>query len=257
MRRTLLAFVLGIAATLVTIYMVQQARENQLRVPPWHPFELRADLTLDDLVADGYRLSDMPCGMVHFAKTVGDTTIRYWVNIDCEDYSGKYVQPSLTELELNQEELLAQPADPLDSSSIDAQRSPAPDPWELQRQQDPYWPFDAEEVRQCYQHFYWRHYWFTMASIDSSAILRFVRQHGGLIYAEDWNCSSGGRFSVTNLNNNLVFDCSISRDQELDGNYLPWKLTLITGIPFLDQERYEAHLEREKRKAEYYSTGSE
>ncbi len=252
MKRPLLAFALGILATLATVHLVDRARRNKARVPPWHPFELRSDLTLDDLVADGYRFSDMPCGMVHFAKTIGDTTIRYHINIDCERYKGKHVERLAYDLVLVEEEELIFRDEPADTASQVAAAPAAPDPRELERQQDPYWPIDAKDARRCHQDLSWRHYWFTMETIDSLAIRRWVEQHGGYMYSEDWNCSTGGDFIVVHLKNNLLFNARIDRDHDQDGNFLPWELTMTTSIPFLDHERYEAHLEREKRKDRYY-----
>lgn len=251
MGRVILVFVLGIVAALIMVLLVQRTRRNTPHIPPWHPFEVRSDLTLDDLVADGYRLSDMPCGMVHFAKTLGDTTIRYWINIDCTDYSGKYIEPERPDLEFIEEEIV-----PLDASadtiSSETKQIPESNPWMLQSQEDPYWPFDADEVRGCHQHLNVRYYSFTMETIDSLAIRLWVEQHGGIMYSEDWTCSIGGYFIVKHLMNNLLFDCSISRERDQEGNFLPWKFKITTDIPFLDQEHYNAYLEEEKRKDKFY-----
>lgn len=253
-RTTILAFVLGVAATLLVAHLYQRAGNNAPRVPPWEPFELRSDLTLDDLVADGYRFSDMPCGMIHFSKTIGDTTMRYWVNIDCADYSGKYLAPDYSEVEWNEEEVVPPMDAPSDTSSTEPNQAPDFKRFELDRKQNPYWPFDPDSVRQCYQHLNWRHYWFTMETMDSLAIRQWVEQHDGFMYTEDWNCSDGGSFVVKHLTNNLTFNVRVRRGQDKEGNFLPWEITIISDIPFLDQERYEAYQERQELMYEYYDT---
>jgi len=91
MSRTFLTYLLGVTTVLGVWGICKLMEKSNRIVPPWHPFELRSDLTLDDLVADGYRFSDMPCGMLHFSKTIGDTTIRYYVEFDCEYYKGTYL----------------------------------------------------------------------------------------------------------------------------------------------------------------------
>jgi hypothetical protein len=182
MRRSILIFILGVGATLLTLYLVERVRSNAVRVPPWHPFEVRSDLRLDDLVADGYRFSDMPCGMVHFSKTIGDTTIRYYVDIDCKDYTDKHETRGIHGLNM---------IPPMGTDTS-----------EQQPVKDPHWPFDAREVRGCYQHIYWRHYWFSMETIDSLAIRQFVWDKGGHLFAEHWNSTTGGEFMVENNTTN-------------------------------------------------------
>lgn len=253
MRRSILIFILGVGATLLTLYLVERVRSNAVRVPPWHPFEVRSDLRLDDLVADGYRFSDMPCGMLHFAKTLGDTTIRYYVDIDCEDYSGKYEPPVFSEMELVDEEVI--PPSEADTSYVDTTTVAETDQWERERSEDPYWPLSTRDLRGCYQRVSWRNYWFTMETIDSLAIRQFVENHGGYLFAEHWDRSAGGEFLVRNNSNELTFHCRIERHRDANGNFLPWQFVMNTHIPFLDQARYEEHLERERRRAAFYDHG--
>jgi hypothetical protein len=250
MRRSILIFILGVGATLLAFYVVERVRSNAVRVPPWHPFEVRSDLRLDDLVADGYRFWDMPCGMVHFSKTIGDTTIRYGINISCETYEGKYVREPL---ELS--DYLEDSVEPSDSAAAEEEATRSAKLWELQRLREPYWPFDPDSVRNCYQTNTWRHYWFTMETIDSLAIRQFVENHGGFLFAEHWNSTTGGEFMVGTTTNHLTFSCSIERDHDHEGNYLPWEFVMITKIPFLDQARYEEDLERDRRRAAFYDPG--
>ena len=247
----LLAFGLGAALMAGFFLVAPHFRSRTPVVPPWHPFELRCDLTLDDLVADGYRVSDMPCGMVHFSKSVGDTTIRYWINIQCETYEGKYEPQELVFLESDESEVIPSLDQVPDTSRVEQSTNPV-NFWGEEAALDPYWPFDADGVRKCYQHHYWRHYWFTMAAIDSMSIRRFVERHGGDIIFEQWNCTVGGQLVVHYSPSNLTFVCKLGHEQDQHGQYLPWEFEMITSIPFIDHTRYEEHLKRERKRAVFY-----
>ena len=246
MRRSILIFILGVGATLLAFYVVERVRSNAVRVPPWHPFEVRSDLRLDDLVADGYRFSDMPCGMVHFSKTIGDTTIRYGINISCETYEGRYVRDPL---ELSDD--LEESVEPTDSAQAEAEATRSAMLWELQRLREPYWPFDPDSVRNCYQTNTWRHYWFAMETIDSLAIRQFVLDKGGHLFAEHWNSTTGGEFMVENNTTNLIFTCWISPDRDEVSKNGKWQFTIVTEIPYLDHARYEEDLERQRQIEAY------
>lgn len=251
----LLAFCLGAALTAGFFLVAPQFRSRTPVAPPWHPFELRSDLTLDDLVADGYRVSDMPCGMVHFSKSIGDTSIRYWINIDCETYEGKYEPEPQLLLEMNdtiEVEVIPSGTEHAETANTEDGASISPSPFSGLSMQNPYWPFDADSVRDCYQYHYYRHYWFTMLTVDSLAIRRFVERHGGEIRHEKWNCSAGGQLEVHYEPNNMVFQCSIAREIDHEGNFLPWEFEMITSIPFIDHTRYEEYLERGRTRAAYY-----
>ncbi|MBK9148823.1 MAG: hypothetical protein IPM12_13525 [Flavobacteriales bacterium] len=246
-----LSFGLGAALTAGVFLVAPQFRSRTLVVPPWHPFDLRCDLTLDDLVADGYRVSDMPCGMVHFSKSVGDTTIRYFINIQCETYEGKYESQELIFLESDESEVIPSFDQVPDTSRVENSTYEA-NYWGEEAALNPYWPFDADSVRKCYQHHYWRHYWFTMAAIDSMAIRSFVKQHGGDIICEQWNCSKGGQLVVHYAPNQLTFICTIGQEQDQEGRLLPWEFEMITSIPFIDHTRSEEHSKRERKRSAYY-----
>lgn len=263
MPRPLITYLLGMT-TVLSLWGIWKVVEKSKRiVPPWHPFELRSDLTLDDLVADGYRVSDMPCGMVHFSKTIGDTTIRYWVNIDCEDYRGKHnpqlafdmfleeeVIPSAEEITPSVDETTGS-GKVLDPKTEQPANKDTRSPWHEEVALDPYWPFDRNAARKCYQHISWRHYWFTMETIDSMAVKYFANRYGSFTYDEQWNCSDGGSFKVGNPLNNLSFQCMIHKVDQYDTTNSGWQLTMINDIPFLDQYRYEKHLEWERKRIRY------
>jgi len=264
MSRPLITYLLGVTTVLSLWGPWKVAERSKRIIPPWHPFELRSGLTLDDLVADGYRVSDMPCGMVHFSKTIGDTTIRYWVNIDCEDYRGKH-NPQLVLDMIIEEEVIPSEEEIIPSidetNRIGMEQDPKAErpankdtrsPWHEEVALDPYWPFDRNAARHCYQHIYWRHYWFTMETIDSMAIKYFAERYGCFTYDEQWNCSNGGSFKVSNPLNNLSFHCVIELVDPYDTANSRWQLKMIDHIPFLDHAQYEKHLERERKRKRYF-----
>lgn len=250
----LLAFGLGAALASAVILLAPRFHARALVVPPWHPFELRSDLTLDDLVADGYRFSDMPCGMVHFSKSIGDTTIRYGINIECNSYDGKYEPEPLVLLDTSESEVIPSFEEEQDTVRVGNSTSEAYY-WRNEGAHNAYWPFDPDSVRDCYQHHYWRHFWFTMEVMDSMAIRSFVKQHGGDIICEQWNCSTGGQLVVKYSLSEMIFVCRLGQEQGQEGRLLPWTFEMVTSIPFIDHARYEEHLKRERKRAAYYGLG--
>ncbi|MEZ4757741.1 MAG: hypothetical protein R2817_13005 [Flavobacteriales bacterium] len=249
MRTTLLAFALGIAVTALVLFIYENTRYIEPRIPPWHPFEMHSDLTLDDLVAAGYRFSDMPCGMVHFSKTMGDTTIRYYVNIDCRSCVGKYEEQPLELDQVVQEELI--PGEAIDSVAQEREAERAAQAWELEKAQNPYWPFERNEVRSCYQDLRTRGYTFSMETIDSLAIRSFVERNGGYMQLEQWNCSTGGQFIVLYPQTGCLTLCSILRYMDKDGHPLPWEFTIWNTVPLLDRARMDEEAKRRQEIARY------
>lgn len=250
MRTTLLAFASGIAVTALVLFIHNNTRYSEQSIPPWHPFEMRSDLTLEDLVAAGYRFSDMPCGMVHFSKTMGDTTIRYSVDIDCRSYVGKYEEPPLELDEVVQEEII--PGEAIDSVAREREAERAAQAWELEKAQNPYWPFERNEVRSCYQNLRTRGYTISMETIDSLVMRSFVERNGGYMQLEQWNCSTGGKFMVFYPKTGCWTLCSIDRYMDQDGHPLPWKFTIWKTVPLFDHARMDEEAERRQKISRYY-----
>ncbi|MBK8227042.1 MAG: hypothetical protein IPK70_07685 [Flavobacteriales bacterium] len=244
----LMAFGLGAALTAGFFLVAPQFRSRTPVAPPWHPFELRSDLTLDDLVADGYRVSDMPCGMIHFAKTLGDTTIRYYVDVDCVNWSNPREARQALNPEVVEEELV-EIVPSSDTGSARVSEINWVEEWSKHSAENPYWPFDGDMVRGCHQEILWRHYWFTMDVIDSLAVRRFVAQHEGWMYNEQWDCEQGGVFMVGHASR-LDFACRIHRNFDVDSNVLPWRFEITTSIPFLDHARRAASRDRMRLEEE-------
>ncbi len=69
------------------------------RKPIWEPFEFNPNINLESLVEEGFRFSHMPCGMVHFAKTIGDTTMSYYIDYECIEIEEMLIIENLDELE--------------------------------------------------------------------------------------------------------------------------------------------------------------
>ncbi|MPQ48257.1 hypothetical protein GCQ56_14735 [Marinifilum sp. N1E240] len=58
----------------------------------------------------------------------------------------------------------------------------------------------------------WRHCEIRINNPDSTQIEEFIRKYNGYIIS-DWNMENP-RFFVRNKNNNLIYDCSLQKDQE-------------------------------------------
>ena len=58
----------------------------------------------------------------------------------------------------------------------------------------------------------WRHCEIRINNPDSTQIEEFIRKYNGCIISE-WNMKNP-RFFVRNKNNNLIYDCSLQKDQE-------------------------------------------
>jgi hypothetical protein len=231
--------------------------------PPWHPFELNSNIDLKSLVEEGYRCYSTPCGQAQFIKIVGDTMIQYDVSsIDCNTYEGRY-DPSIYELEY--EEIIQ---DTISSSNSDASSKSETvltdsanhfsglEIWKERHKKNPYYPYDIEEVEDCYQGIDWRVFQISMNNIDSIRIVDYIRKKGGFVITEyqNWNSSAGGDFLVYHDNTDLYFRCSISKDEyyTLDSTK-NWTFTIVRSIPHLDQQRQKLEKQREEKRFQYYS----
>lgn len=211
--------ILSISVLLNLFFILTRIQSKNIYTkPPWEPFELNSNLTLRSLVEDGYRFGGMPCGQVQYFKTIADTTIQYEVGLDCNSYSIFRKQF----LELFNIDYHFQYKEPIAEDS-------------------PSFPFDLEQVKNCYQGIYWRVYSFKMNKPDINKIREFVESKscGILTSTVNWNEDGSGSMIVYNYENYLYFDCQISklRDDEISNKDLEWEFQIISYIPYLDSKR--------------------
>ncbi|GEM_PF-786393 len=235
------------------------------RSPPWHPFELNSNLTLESIVSNGYRLSGAPCGMFMFAKEMGDTTIVYGVNIDCNPYDGKYdpndglmfIQEDTIEL-LNEEEMIPILVDSADSTEDyidDVTDSKSPKwPWADSILVNPYFPWQKGDFDGCYQKIGDRAFTINLGdTFDSVAIARYIGQNDGVILddASNWSQENGGHILVYYHPTDLYFLCSIRHpyDERIENL---WEFVITRSIPKLDQGALNLEKERDQKIEAYY-----
>jgi hypothetical protein len=223
--------------------------------PPWHPFELRSDLTLEGLVEDGYRLSAVPCGQPIFSKTIGDTTISYDLSsIDCKTYEGKYVRDPL---EFEEEEMLIADTNAIDTIHKETEVEIQTEPWfKKYVDEDPYYPFDPDSISDRYSLIDYKGYSIGLVNLDSIAIVQFIANNGGRIVQQDWNVTKGGQIWVFYQNLGLYYRCDI-RPMEFDETYREsdvynWYFEIRTQIPLLDHQRIEEERIRDAKIDAYY-----
>ena len=210
----------------INIYFLAQVSNHKVdRKPPWQPFELNPNLTLKSLVDKGYKFAGMPCGQVQYIKEIGDTTIQYEVEIDCNTYSRNFrslntwleekVYPKAKEVE----------------------------------EDDPFYPFDYQQIKNCYQKISYRWYRFNIDKPEQEAIRKFVESKDCHIISEtqNWDADGSGSFMVYNRKKALYFHCVVSQKDNL--NTLEekpyWQFSISSTIPLLDTERIR--LEEEKK----------
>lgn len=229
--------------------------EEKDPIPPFHPFEVRSDLTLESLVSDGYRLSGTPCGQPIFSKTIGDTTISYDLSrIDCKSYEGKHEREPLylEEIEMsvdtaksvqNEIEIEPQPKEPWFQKYVDA---------------NPYYPFDPDSIKNCFSDIRWRGFQMGLVNLDSNEIISMLKSYDGTITESDWNTKIGGIITVYYEPLDIIFLCSI-RPKEQDEIYneseiYNWFFEIRSAIPMLDHERIEEDRKRKIKIQEFYDS---
>lgn len=177
--------------------------------PTWHPFKVDKNLTLDQLVKDGYRLQSMIGGMPQFYKQIGDTTILYDLsNLDCYfkyNNEGELIYNPLPEnnptYAIEEEEIT--PKENVSSKIHIEANSPTSDTlvntyqhsaeqWRLQSTANPYFPWDKDSIRDCFQGISYSQYSITLKDIDSSEIVQFIERFDGIIQdSSNWNTQQG------------------------------------------------------------------
>jgi len=220
------------------------------RTPPWHPFELNSELTLESIVEDGYKFGAMPCGQVQYYKEVGDTYIQYEVEVDCESYDGHYER----DLKLIDEEIVSI-EEPRDSIEAIKYANESKSAWEEEIAANKYYPWNIDEIDNCYQKVNWRYFSKSLGhKIDSLELRDYVRSNGGFVMAtaNDWNASSGGAFMVSHSDSELYFQCFISNENFDEVGPPEWKLSIVGRIPALNQEVINNERIRQAKKDEFY-----
>ena len=236
----------------------EYAKPKVDRTPIWHPFELNSNINLDALVANGYRCFAMPCGQPQFIKTIGDTSIRYDVSgIDCNSYEG-YSNVSgfetndeiihLTSNNFQEKEMEVGQEDSLNTNNEKSW-------WNDLHEENPYYPYQKDEIKNCYQSINWRVFRINMKEIDSLWIVDYVTQNGGMItHYQDWDSKNGGRFLVYHLDSDIYYDCVIDKDEHfsLDED-INWYFGIVRTIPHLDQQRKIQEKLRIEKRNQYYA----
>lgn len=237
----------SIALNAILAYQLLKSDEVD-RTPPWHPFKLNSELTLESVVKDGYRFASIPCGQVQYTKQIGDTIIQYEVEVDCMEYKGQY-QP-FTE-DLPDEEIVTLNSSEEEELKSDKQK----DTWEEERVLNKYFPWNLNEINDCYQKINWRVFTISLGTaIDSSFVRNYVQNKGGYIMESTgkWNSYSGGSFMVNYHDSNLYFFCTISNENYNDSENANWLFQIVRYIPQLDNKSIMKEKEWQKKKEKYY-----
>jgi len=234
------------------------------RTPTFHPFEVNPNLTLESLVENGYSCYSMPCGMIIFGKWQGDTLISYQIDVDCQDYSGSWEEEQwqLLELELEEEEMIPQAVAEEDTNAIEIPEPDTPvtyNPHMSQFAEDvaenPYYPFELNEIKGCYQEVLSRSYSFDTDTIDSTALVGFIERYGGRVidYNLEKNTHRGGSITVYHEKNDLYFVCRLYDNRYDEDSLSPrWSFAIISDIPLLDVARMKKKEAWETKKRRYY-----
>ncbi|MFK7758240.1 MAG: hypothetical protein AB8B53_15020 [Flavobacteriales bacterium] len=229
---------ISLILNVMLIYFCFHEPRSENQIPPWHPFELNSNLTLESLVEDGYRFSSMPCGQVQYVKQLGDTTIQYEVTIDCNDYSEA---PDQTK-----ESKFTQPKGFADYRGDLT--------WEQALKANPYYPWDLAKIKDCYERVHWRIFSLNLGqSIDSLLILNYVKKYGAYMDSsmENWNSKEGGSFMAFHTDSELYFKCSIIFT-DYEYKEPSWQFQIVTKIPHLSHSNREKEEQyQSKRKAHW------
>ncbi len=218
------------------------------RSPPWHPFELNSELTLESIVKAGHKFKGMPCGQVQYFKEIGDTYIQYEVEVDCNTYNGHY--ESDYDLAVEEFGTLVK-----DSIKNEGKSDKNEKPREEEIVSNKYYPWNIDEIKNCYQKVNWRYFSKSLGqSIDSLDLIDFIESNGGsvLTTARDWNSKKGGAFVVHHSESDLYFHCLVRKENfEKQGQPI-WNLSIARRIPPLNQEVIKAERDRQQKVDKYY-----
>jgi len=215
------------------------------RTPPWSPFELNSRINLQGLVDAGYRFSDMPCGMVHFSKTVGDTTMRYYIEVDCKDYE---IPSSTSQAWMDISDALAPPG----QTSTEALEEEYMDRNDCEESR--YYPFCDYTPGSCYESVSWSHFYFYMDGYDSVGVRDFITRNNSFLLPSysRWD-STGATLLVTNRNSDLYFQCSVTPPDEAYPENGRWRFVCVNVIPMLDHKRIYLEEARQQKIRAYHA----
>ena len=238
-RGKLIIFISSAILNIALLYFLFSKSENIDRTAYWHPFELNSNLNLKSIVENGYKFSSMPCGQVQYTKQIADTIIQYEVQIDCKEYKGKYVR------EIYNEEVEIKEVSESNSSNTFKT-------WEEEIAENKYYPWELNEIKDCYQEINWRTYTVNFGkNLDLEKVRDFIFKKGGNIIMENWNKDSGGNAIVYYRDNSLYFSVNLSK-QEFTDNNKTWVFQIIKTIPYLDSEKKRKNTEQQKKRDKYY-----
>jgi hypothetical protein len=238
-RGKLIIFISSVILNIVLFYFLFSKSENIDRTAYWHPFELNSNLNLKSIVENGYKFSSMPCGQVQYTKQIADTIIQYEVEIDCKEYKGKYVREIY-----NEEVEIKEVSESNSSNTIKT--------WEEEIAENKYYPWELNEIKDCYQEINWRIYTVNFGkNLDLEKVRDFIFKKGGNIIMENWNMESGGNAIVYYRDNSLYFSVNLSKEEFTDNNKT-WVFQIIKTIPYLDSEKKRKNTEQQKKRDKYY-----
>ena len=235
----LIIFISSAILNIALLYFLFSKSENIDRTPYWHPFELNSNLNLKSIVKDGYKFASMPCGQVQYAKQIADTIIRYGIEIDCKEYKGKYIWEIYTE-EVEIEE------------ASESNLNNTFKTWEEEIAENKYYPWELNEIKDCYQEINWRVYSVNFGeNLDLEKVRDFIYKKDGNIVMENWNKETGGNAIVYYRKNLLYFSINLSKE-EFTKNNGTWVFQIIKTIPYLDAEKKRKNSEQQKKRDKYY-----
>ena len=238
-RGKLIIFISSAILNIALLYFLFSKSENIDRTAYWHPFELNSNLNLKSIVKDGYKFSSMPCGQVQYTKQIADTIIQYEVEIDCKKYKGKYVREIYTE-EVEIEDVF-------ESNSNNTAKT-----WEEKIAENKYYPWELNEIKNCYQEINWRIYTVNFGKdLDLEKVRDLIYKKGGDIIMENWNKETGGNAIVYYRDNSLYFNVNIIKEEFTENNKT-WVFQIIKTIPYLDSEKKRKNTEQQKKRDKYY-----
>ena len=163
--------------------------------PPWHPFKIDSELTINSLVESGYRCESIPCGQPQFVLRKGDTLIQYDVSSVMTNYPiGFY---------------------PYDTTNA-------------------FFPFGKYCLEVYLQGLNWSIYKINFDKLDSLEIVNFIESNGGNIdQLSSWNTKEGGKILVYYPPSKQYFYCNLDQLKKYDTgtNENHWNLSIVRWAP--------------------------
>jgi hypothetical protein len=206
----------------------------------------------------------MDCGYVYFGKSIGDTIISYYIDIDCNPYKGKAPKPQeiLDYIEIEEEEMIPisnttsnkdERIRTMDLAEIDGR-----DRFKEQTNENPYYPFEIShknDLKDCFIKVDNKTYEYLSDNIDSLTLIKFIEQHNGEeIYGfSNWNSETGGTFLVRNKTTFLLFPCTITKGGYNESDSSKWTFNIRTPTPIVDQKSLRKKIKREDKINSYYN----